>query len=343
MTYSDPLVELDETLRQAGDSGHQLRLYLLRHFSELLRQLACNLDAGNLEAGAPEESTVESSTDAAEQVPAPSVLSLSEYGDEATLHKVRMEALEVFDTRRFDGEEYVTLWVDVCQLWGRPFLLCMAATLDGDRHVLGFVESSTQELASVRGFFQGLLDRGLSLDRGLLCITPGTARLCRVLTECFGQQIRLQHCQMHKRARVISYLAVPEQRLIQGAMTRAFAIPDLALARASLLQIHVQLQKCNRSAAQWLLRDLDLSLTLHHSGVYDRLSRSLRSTRCIVHVVQQLNRRLRGVRHWLAPTSRRAQFALLLLETEMRMRRLAHASYLSIMRAALFAEDSDQT
>ena len=269
--------------------------------------------------------------------------SLSEYGDEAALQKVRMEALEVFDTRRFDGEEYVTLWVDVCQLWGRPFLLCMAATLDGYRHVLGFVESSTQDLASVRGLFQGLLDRGLSLDQGLLCITPGTASLCRVLTECFGQQIRLQHCQMHKRARVISYLAVPEQRLIQGAMTRAFAIPDLALARASLLQIHAQLQQCNRSAAQWLLRDLDLSLTLHHSGVYDRLSRSLRSTRCIVRVVQQLNRRLRGVRHWLAPASRRAQFALLLLETEMRMRRLAHASYLSIMWDALFAEGPDQT
>ncbi len=82
MTYSDPLVELDETLRQSGDSGYQLRLYLLRHFSELLRQLACNLDAGNLEAGAPEESTVESSTDAVEQVPAPSVLSLA-YSDHA--------------------------------------------------------------------------------------------------------------------------------------------------------------------------------------------------------------------------------------------------------------------
>ena len=63
------------------------------------------------------------------------------------------------------------------------------ATLEGHPHVLGVVESSVQILPSVRGLFQDLLDCGLSADKGLLCITPGTESLSWILTECIGSQI----------------------------------------------------------------------------------------------------------------------------------------------------------
>ena len=68
---------------------------------------------------------------------------------------------------------------------------------------------------------------------------------------------------MHKLARLVSNLAAAEQRSIQGATTRALALPDLALARAALVQIHTQLQSLNCSAALRLLQDLDQSLTFH--------------------------------------------------------------------------------
>jgi hypothetical protein len=58
--------------------------------------------------------------------------------------------------------------------------------------------------------------------------------LSRILAECIGSQIRLQHCQVHKLARVVSNLAAAEQRPIQGAISRGFALPDLALVRAAL-------------------------------------------------------------------------------------------------------------
>jgi len=129
---------------------------------------------------------------------------------------------------------------------------------------------------------------------------------------------------MHKLARVVSYLAAAEQLPIQGAITRAFALPDLALAHAVLLQIHTQLRLLSCAAARRLLQDLARSMTFHQSGVYDRLSDSLRGTQRVVRTVQQLNRRVRG--NWLLPSSRRALFALLLPEMEVRMHRLAHAS-----------------
>ncbi len=44
---TETFVELDATLRQAGEAGHKLRLCLLQHYSEMLRHLASNLDAGD--------------------------------------------------------------------------------------------------------------------------------------------------------------------------------------------------------------------------------------------------------------------------------------------------------
>ena len=45
------------------------------------------------------------------------------------------------------------------------------------------------------------------------------ASFARILNDCIGSQIRLQHCQMHKLARVVSNLATAEQRTIQGPIT----------------------------------------------------------------------------------------------------------------------------
>ncbi len=81
-----------------------------------------------------------------ENAPVPvatSASSLSEYGDEASLHQVRMEVLDVFDHRPLHTNHYVVLWVDIAQIWGQP--LCVWATEEGYRHVLGFVEASTQD------------------------------------------------------------------------------------------------------------------------------------------------------------------------------------------------------
>ncbi len=346
MILSDDFSQLDHLLQESGASGHQLRLYLLRHFSDLVRHLTSNLDIDAVlrfpNEAATASSPVEPQSDPAEESPAlvPSELACPEYGDEAALHRVRTEALEVFEHRRFDQQSYVVLWMDVQQLWGHPFFLCMAATTEGYRHILGFVETVARDHDAMASLFQGFLDRGLCAENGLLCITPAIPTLSRVLTDCFGPRIQFQHCQVHKRERVVSYLPDTDRLRIRGAICRAYEIPELARARTALMQIHAQLIASNHSAAHWLLRDLDATLTLHRSGVYEQLSSSLRSTRCVTNVVRQLSKRLRGIRPWLPPPQRRAQFALLLLEMERPMRRLAHAAYLSPMQSALFAEET---
>ena len=45
MELSDDLSQLDQGLREAGQSGRLLRFYLLRHFSELVQRLTCSLES----------------------------------------------------------------------------------------------------------------------------------------------------------------------------------------------------------------------------------------------------------------------------------------------------------
>ena len=271
------------------------RLSLLHHCVELLRELMGSM------APDPPSPPVAADSPTPVSVATESTLALSEYGDEANLHKVRMEALEVFDSRPLDVHSYVVLWLDTVQVWGHPLLVCMGATEMGERHLLNFVEAPARDLASMQALLDALLNRGLRTESGLFCITCGEPRLSQQILESL-RPVGIQYCQSRKREWILSYLGETDFARIKGAMTRAYEIPVYAEAHAALLQIHADLLHCNRSAAQWLQQGLVQTLTLYQTGRIDKLSRSLRSTRCIVRVVQQLNQRLKRIRYWLPPT-----------------------------------------
>jgi len=334
----------DDLLQQTSVQDPSLRLSLLYHCVELLRELTGPMaqDPPSRQSEDSEEIEIPASVSDSKPivVASESTLALSEYGDEAALHSARMEALEVFDTRPLDVHSYVVLWFDRFQVWGHPLLLCMGATEEGYRHILNFVEAPARDIASMQQLLGTLLDRGLRTEPGLFCITSGEAQLSRQVIASL-QPVGMQYCQYRKRERVLSYLGDADFARIKGAMMRAYELPVYAEAHAALMQVHADLLHCNRSAAQWLQQDLEQTLTLHQTGRMDQLSRSLRSTRCIARAAQQLNQRLKGVRRWLPPISRRVQIALLCLEMELRMRRLAHACALPALRTACTVESAD--
>ncbi len=293
MLLPEDFGQLQQTLEEAGVSGQQLRVSLLRQCSDLIQHLTHDLgvptvlDTTNESAQEPSHADPEEETSVA---PLPlSSPRFPEYGDEADLHQVRMEALDVFDHRRLDEETYAVLWMDVLRVWGAPFLLCIGSTLEGDRRMLGFEQASAQNIARVKHLFASFLHRGLSLDDGLLCITPVTVPLDQVLMDLGGEHIRLQHCHLHKRERIVSVLTEEQQTQMRGQINRAFSLPDAKQAREALLQIHDRLLRWNRSASQRLFKDLDLCLTLHQTGLYEQLSRSLRTTSCVTHTAQYVN------------------------------------------------------
>ena len=335
--FSEEFSQLESALREAGEPGRVLQLELLKQFGQFVQRLSSSL-ASEVPVEKPKE--VPAEAEIAPPAPSTEVL-LSGYGDATSLREVRGEALEVFDTRPLDAEDYVALWVDAIEVWGRKFLLCMGVTAQGRKHMLGVVEGREYDPAAAGQLLDDLVRRGLNASEGLLGITSGTAQLSRVLADYFGPKLKSQYCQMHKRQRVLSVLGVQDQIRIRGAITRAYACLEADEARSALMRVYEELQPLNRTAAQWLLRNLDQTLTLHRTGLYERLSPSLRSTRSLAHIALKLHRRLREVRQWIPAPERRGYLALLLLEIEAGLRRLPHAAQLPAMRSVLFEEDPE--
>ena len=120
----------------------------MRHFGELIRDLTHNLDS-DPPLHSPAEA-VDATKDGVTgvnpaDIPAqiPERIALSRYGDEASLHAVRVKGLEVFETRALTPEAVVALWIDVVPVWVCPLVLCVAVTVEGYRRVLDFVEAFT--------------------------------------------------------------------------------------------------------------------------------------------------------------------------------------------------------
>ena len=244
-------------------------------------------------------------------------------------------ALEAFEQRSLAQEDVVALWIDGKHLAGVQVVICLGLTMDGRKLPLGFVETTTENTAAIKGLLQDLIGRGLRFDAGLLCVIDGAKGLFKAVREIFGGFAEVQRCQWHKRENVVSYLAKKDQASYRRRLQQAYQRVDYAQAKAALLEIHAELERVNRSAARSLMEGLEETLTLHRLGLFELLGKSLKTTNCIENLNSQLGKYLGRVKRWMDSDQRQRWVAMGLLEVEQRMRRIDHAEALPLLRAAL--------
>lgn len=249
-----------------------------------------------------------------------------------------MRALHAFETRDLSEEDFVALWIDGKYLASRQVVICLGLTMDGRKVPLGFIETTTENTEAIKGLFTDLVGRGLRFDEGLLCVIDGAKGLFKAVREVFGEYAQIQRCQWHKRENVVSYLPKKHQAGYRRRLQRAYQKPDYTEAKAALMEIHVELEKLNRSAARSLLEGLEETLTLHRLGLFEQLGKSLKTTNCIENLNSQLSKYLGRVKRWMDSDQRQRWVAMGLLEVEQKMRRIDHAEDLPLLRAALLRE-----
>ena len=82
----------------------------------------------------------------------------------------------------------------------------VGSTITGEKVLLGFVQTATENRKVCAAFLRELVDRGLRTNLGLLVVTDGAKGLHAAVREVFGTAARLQRCQWHKRENVLAYL-----------------------------------------------------------------------------------------------------------------------------------------
>jgi len=247
------------------------------------------------------------------------------------------KALEEFEQRSLAEHDFVALLIDGKHLARQQIVIALGITLEGEKIPLGFVQTTTENGEVIKGLLKTLIGRGLRFDRGLLCIIDGAKGLDKAVRETFGEYAEIQRCQWHKRENVVSYLSEADQERYRRRLQQAYEQESYAEAKARLLQLHQDLVRVNRSAANSLMEGLEETLTLHRLGVFVELGKSLKTTNAIENLNSRLGKYLSRVKCWKTSDQRHRWVALGLLEVEQRMRKITGYRCLPKLRKALEA------
>ncbi len=236
--------------------------------------------------------------------------------------------LREIQERRLESLDIVAIFLDGKAFAEETIVLAVGVTIQGEKKLLGFVQTTTENDVACRQFLQGFVDRGLKVEDGLLFVIDGSKGLRKGISSVFGRKTPVQRCQWHKRENVVSYLPKSRQARMRKRLKLAQELPDYEKAKAALMKIHAELELTNESAAASLLEGLEETLTLQKLGVMSELGRSFKTTNVIESVQSLIGHRTDKVDHWKNSNQLHRWYAAALLDTEPRFRKVSGYKHL---------------
>ena len=252
--------------------------------------------------------------------------------------KVSAKQLRDFQERDLSELDLVALFLDGKSFADDEMVIALGVSMDGSKHILGFVQTGTENERTIRQFLSGLLDRSLDISQGILAVIDGSKGLRAGLKKAFKGRVLIQRCQWHKRENVVSYLAKKDQPYWRGRLQRAYERPTYEEAKRALLKIRAELAEINESAVSSLDEGLEETLTLHRLGLFPLIGRSLKTTNIIESVNSQAEERCGRVDHWQNSNQKHRWLAAALLDIEPRLRRLLGYRHLPALREAIIQD-----
>src|SRR5712691_11445622 len=246
--------------------------------------------------------------------------------------------LQALQERRLDGYDFVALVLDGKTFAEDTMVTALGLTLHGDKLILGFVQTGTENATTCADFLRSLVARGLRYADGLRVIIDGSKGLRAGVEEVFGPEAPVQRCQYHKRENVVAYLPKSQQELWRGKLAHAYAQPTYAEATAEFDELRAALRGLNESALRSLDEGLEETLTLHRLGVGPMLRQTLATTNMLESVFSGVEQRTGKVDRWRNSNQKHRWLAAALLDIEPRLRRVRGYRALPQLREALQKE-----
>jgi putative transposase len=243
--------------------------------------------------------------------------------------------LQALQERRLDDYDCVALVLDGKTFAEDGMVIAVGVTLTGEKVILGFVQTATENEKVCAAFLRELRERGLRIAQGLLCVLDGAKGFRKAIRTAFGDDGIVQRCQWHKRENVVAYLSKGLQARWRRKLQTAYDEPTYAAAKAALLRLRNELKLLNESAVASLDEGFEETLTLHRLGVFRALGRSLKTTNCLESINALIGQRTDKVDRWRTSDQKRRWLAAALLDIEPRLNRIAGFRALPVLRQAL--------
>ena len=249
--------------------------------------------------------------------------------------KASSRKLKELMERDLSGYDFVALFIDGKSFAEDEMIIALGVTIKGEKIPLGFIQTATENERVVKDFLNGLLQRGLNIDEGILCIIDGAKGLYSAIRKVFTNRAIIQRCQWHKRENVVSYLQKSQQSTWRRKLQRAYEKPTYEEAKRALNRLKPELKLLNESARASLEEGFEETLTLHRLGLFPQLGISLKTTNCIESLMSLVSQYTSKVDYWKNSSQKHRWVASALLEIEPRLRKIKGYRHLPVLRNAL--------
>jgi transposase-like protein len=237
--------------------------------------------------------------------------------------------------RRLEAYDLVVLVLDGKTFAEDEMVAAVGVTITGEKVLLGFVQTATENRKVCAAFLRELVERGLRVESGLLVVTDGAKGLHAAVRDVFGTAALVQRCQWHKRENVVAYLPDRHRATVRRKLQAAYEQPTYEAAKRALGKVRAELALLNASAVASLDEGLEETLTLHRLGVFGELGISLKTTNVLESIHARVESRTAKVDHWKNSDQKQRWLATALLDLEPELRRVKNYRALPLLRAAL--------
>jgi len=243
--------------------------------------------------------------------------------------------LKELQDRSLKEYDLVALFLDGKTFAADTMVIALGVTIKGEKVILGFVQTGTENAKVCVEFLRELEQRGLRTENGLLVVIDGGKGLHKAVETVFGNDAAIQRCQWHKRENVVAYLPESQKTRFRNKLQTAYAQPTYEQAKAALLRVRRELLPINESAARSLDEGLEETLTLHRLGLFTELGLSFKTTNCLESINSLIEQRTGKVDYWKNSDQKQRWLATALLDIEPRLRKVRGHLHLPALRRAV--------
>ncbi len=163
---------------------------------------------------------------------------------------------------------------------------------------LGLWEGSTENAAGATALLSDLVDRGLDVEQGVLCVRDGAKALRKAVRAVLGVHTPVQRCIRHKERNVLDHLPERDRPHVKRRLRQAWADTNHNRALDALRALADELDRSHPGAAGSLREGLEETLTLARLGIRGTLKATLESTNPCESMIECVHRSARNVKRW---------------------------------------------
>jgi len=218
--------------------------------------------------------------------------------------------------------DVAVLMVDGLEVAGSCVVVALVITTDGTKVPVGLWLGDTENKTVVTALLADLVERGLKVDGGVLCVIDGAKALAAGIAKVFGDHAVVQRCTLHKRRNVVGHLPKELANVIDKRLAVIFAQPDAKKGLAAAQRLAAELEADHPDAAASLREGLPDMFTVRRLGVGATLALTLTSTNPIESMISIAKRTTARVTRWKDGTMKKRWVAAGMLEAERSFRRV---------------------